>query len=138
MRRTAPLKKAIIKEYNPAVILPVYAYDHSCFDISTQIEPYWFHASWDAGQLGFIFISKEKARQEYGWNRISKARQAQLAEYLKVEVRTYSQWVNGDVWYYSVTDQDGERVDSCGSFYGYDEVKKAAEHAVDFLVNEGE
>lgn len=123
------LKAAIVKQYDPAVILPVYAYDHSVLDISTRIEPYWWHAAWDAGQLGFIFVSKEKARREHGWKVLTRERRAQLAEQLHAEVKTYSQWVNGDVYGYIIEDENGGEVDACWGFYGCDEALQAAREA---------
>lgn len=111
-----------------AAILPIYAYDHSGFFISTQVEPYWFHYSWDGGQIGYIFITQSKVREEYGWQRVTAKRKAKLEEYLAAEVKTYAQYVCGEVYGYTITTPDGD-VESCGGYYGLDEVKKAAAEA---------
>lgn len=37
---------------------------------------------------------------------------------LKGELRTYAQWANGEVYLWTVTDPDGEFVDSCGGYIG--------------------
>ena len=62
------METAIIKNESPAVILPLYLYDHSGITISTSP----FSCGWDSGQIGFIFVSKEKLRKEYGVKRITK------------------------------------------------------------------
>lgn len=51
------MKKAIIKEENPAVILPLYMYEHSGISISTSP----FSCPWDSGQIGFVLVSKKKS-----------------------------------------------------------------------------
>lgn len=125
------LRQAVNREGDEiVVILPVYAYDHSVFDISTQIEPYWWHAAWDSGQLGFIFITRSKVLAEYGWKKITPERRAKLADRLATEVKTYSQWVNGDVYGYIITDEDDEPVDSCWGYFGHEAAEKAAKEAV--------
>jgi hypothetical protein len=44
------------------VILPLYLYDHGGITMSTGS----FGDPWDSGQVGFIYVSKEKARKEFG------------------------------------------------------------------------
>jgi hypothetical protein len=122
----ADLKAAIVKEYDPAVILPVYAYDHSCFVLSTQIERTWWHAAWDSGQLGFAFISRKDALRDFGWKVITKKRLAVLTDLLKAELHIYSQWINGDVYEYVIRDEDGDVISSCGGFYNEDDALAAA------------
>ncbi len=56
------IEKAIIKEENPAVILPLYMYDHSGISISTSP----FGCRWDSGQIGFVLVSKKQALEEFG------------------------------------------------------------------------
>ena len=55
------LKQLIIKQVKPAVILPIYMYDHSGITISTQP----FGCRFDSGQIGFIYIGKLKVMKEY-------------------------------------------------------------------------
>jgi len=109
------MERAIEKEYD-AVVLPMYMYDHSGITISTSP----FSCPWDSGQIGFIAISKEKARKEYGWKLITKARKEKLTKYLEGEVETYDQYLRGDVYGYEVLDENGEQEDSCWGYYGLD------------------
>lgn len=95
------------------VMLPLYLYDHSGLAMKTSP----FSCSWDSGKVGFIFVSKEKLKSEYGWSRITKARQDQIHTYLQGEVETYDTYLRGDVWGYQVVEDD-EVVDSCWGFFG--------------------
>jgi hypothetical protein len=73
--------------------LNLYLYDHSGLRMNTC----GFSCPWDSGQVGIIAIAKEKVRQEYGWKKLTKARQAKILEYLDNEVKEYDQYLSGDV-----------------------------------------
>jgi hypothetical protein len=90
------------------IILPLYLYDHSGITIKTTP----FNDEWDSGCVGFIYITKEKVRKEYGWKIISKKRREKIEEYLRSEVKTYDQFLTGDVWGFET------EKDSCWGFYG--------------------
>lgn len=126
------LEKELIEEEDPAAILPLYLYDHSGITMSTGP----FSCPWDSGQVGFIFVSKEKARKEYGWKRFTKKRVEKLEEYLRNEVKVYDQYLTGDVWCFSIEDEDGEVVDSCCGFYGREDCEKQAEEAKEYAERE--
>lgn len=106
------LKNAIIKKENAAIILPLYMYDHSGITISTKP----FSCPWDSGQIGYIYISKEKVRNEYNVKKITKSLLDKVTEYLISEVKTYDQYLTGEVYYFSIEDEDNNTLDSC---YGY-------------------
>lgn len=132
------VKAYIIKEYNLAVILPLYLYDHSGLRIKVGsfagLLPQG-HAEFDSGMVGFIFVSKEKAREEYGWKRINKVRIEKLTKYLTSEVSIYDQDLRGDVWYYVITKEDDPEVDeSLSGLYGYDYTEGEAKALVDGMI----
>jgi hypothetical protein len=112
-----------------AVVLPLYMYDHSIQDIATEVRPYWWHYSWDGGQIGFIFITKEKARKEYGWKNITPERQAELKKYLKAEVDVYAKYVRGETYGYSIETPEGEEIESCYGYLGLEDCETAAKEA---------
>ena len=97
------------------VILPLYLYDHSGITMSTSS----FRDGWDSGQVGYIYISYEKIREEYGYKRINATRKKKIHEYLNVEVETYDQYLTGDVYgfkdFCNVCD---EELDSVWGFFG--------------------
>ena len=125
------MKRAIIRNENAGVILPLYLYDHSGITMNTT----GFHCPWDSGQVGFIYISKEKMRYEYSKKRISKQLIERVAGYLKSEVKTYDQYLTGDVYGYCITDTEtDEETDSCWGFYGSDECMEQAESIVTYML----
>lgn len=110
------MKKAIIKEENPAVILPLYMYDHSGISISTSP----FSCRWDSGQIGFILVSKKKALEEFGGKIVTAKLKERIEKILEGEVETYTQYVEGDVYGFQIVDEDDDIIDSCYGFYGSD------------------
>lgn len=74
--------------------LPLYLYDHSGITISTSS----FSCRWDSGQVGFIYVTKERLRKEYGWKKITKQRADKIYGYLRSEVETYDQYLTNDVY----------------------------------------
>lgn len=110
------MKQAIIKEENPAVILPLYMYDHSGITISTSP----FSCRWDSGQIGFILVSKKKALEEFGGKIVTAKLKQKLQRILEGEVETYTQYVEGDVYGFQIVDEDDNHIDSCYGFYGSD------------------
>jgi hypothetical protein len=110
------LEKDIRKHEGDVIILPIYMYDHSGVTINTT----GFDCNWDSGQVGFIFITKEKARMEYGWKVITERRLNTIQGYLKNEVMVYDQYLTGSVYGYQVKSPEGEDLDSCWGFFGSD------------------
>jgi hypothetical protein len=122
----------IQKEYDPAVILSLYLFDHSGITMNTT----GFTCPWDSGQVGWIFVSKEKARKEYGWKRLTKERLVKLTKYLVSEVDIYDQELTGDVWYYVITKEDDDNVhESLGGLYGYEYAEGEAHEMVDGIID---
>jgi hypothetical protein len=117
-----------IRHQNPdCVILPLYLFDHSGITISTGCEHFRAcdGAGWDWGQVGFIFISREKINQEYGKH--GGRTDDQIREYLRNEVKVYDQYLQGDIYGFIMRepacptcDGPGEEGDSCWGFYGDD------------------
>lgn len=99
--------------------IKVWMYDHSghCYAAADH-NP--FHCPWDSGQVGWIFISREDARARLGVKRLTKKHVEKILEQLKSEVEIYSEYVNGEVYGFTVYDPSGEEIDSCGGFYGSD------------------
>jgi hypothetical protein len=127
-KQKAIIEKTIEKYY---IILPLYLYDHSGITISTGP----FSCPWDSGQVGYIFISKEKAKKEYSWKNMSKSRIEKVIGYLKNEVETYDQFLTGDVYGYIISNEEDDHIDSCWGFFGHNwkenGLLEMAENAID-------
>jgi hypothetical protein len=112
------------------LILPIFMYDHSGVSISTSNQ-YPFDDYWDAGQIGYIYVTYETIRKEYGVKRISKKTLQKAKSVLMSEVETYDQFLRGDVYGFvlvqlQVCNQGAEHenhIDSCYGFYGDDVTK---------------
>ena len=116
------------------VMLPIHAYEHSGITISSSGR----HAGWDSfdsGQLGFIYVSKEKCMKEWKVKRWTKKFEEKILSILEGEIKTYDQYLTGDVHGYMIyrpDDEDCDKcVDSCWGFYGEKDCMDEAKSAVD-------
>jgi len=120
------------KNMKKIITLPLYVYVHS----GTTMNTTGFSCSWDSWCCGRIYVTKEKIRKEYGWKRISKAREKKILEYLVNEVATYDQYLTGDVYGYRITntENEDEEVDSCWGYYGDDYCMEEAVSIVNHML----
>ena len=123
------LKEYLIKEEKAAVILPLYLYDHSGITMNTTP----FSCPWDSGQVGFIYATREEIQEEYNITNITQKIHKKVADLLTSEVKTYDQYLTGEVYGYEITDSEEEFIDSCWGFFGdINYVKSEAEKEVDY------
>jgi hypothetical protein len=113
------MESFIKKELDVAIIKPVYMYSHSGDTISTTP----FACRWDSGQVGFVYVTKEKARSEYSCKRITRKIIEKVDNVLEAEIETFDMYIRGDVYGYQLNDDNGEEVDSCWGFFGSDPEK---------------
>tara|TARA_B100000927_G_scaffold69597_1_gene55119 strand:+ start:1639 stop:2220 length:582 start_codon:yes stop_codon:yes gene_type:complete len=113
-----------LKKRKDVVILPLYLYDHGGITMNTT----GFSCPWDSGQVGFIYVTHETIRKEFGVKRVSKELREKVKGYLKGEVNVYDQYITGDVYSFFIYQKETcnlgceheEVEDSCGGFFGYD------------------
>ena len=111
------------------ICLPVYMYDHGGITINTS----GFSCSWDSGQIGFIYVPKEKIRKEYGVKRISPKLRKNVQEILKSEIKSVDDYLTGNVYGFRILDAQENDIDSCWGFYGDSEYcLQAARESADF------
>ena len=114
------LENYLYKEENALIAIPVFMYDHSGLWINTT----GFSCPWDSGQVGYIYISKEKVRREYSCKRISKKLKEMMREILCSEVDLYNDYLSGNVYGFTLTDKENaEEIDSSCGFYGTDYIE---------------
>lgn len=77
------------------IILPLYktVYEHSGVKYQTTS----FSCRWDSGQIGYIYTSIDAAKEEFGEDYKEKA-----IECLKGEVKTFSNWANGQCYGFNI------------------------------------
>lgn len=144
--------KAFIKRKD-VISLPIYMYDHSGITIRTTSFP----CPWDSGQVGFIYVTKERVKKEMARplplkkgqknpdlapiKVINKKVLARVYDNLRAEVETYDNYLTGNVYGFMIEDADGETIDSVWGFYGdYDGEYGAlteARRIVDERTNDG-
>jgi hypothetical protein len=106
------------KELGAVLILPIYMYDHGGITISTSP----FSCPWDSGRVGTIYATKDDILEAFGKKKLTKELLAKAEKILEGEVAVYDQYLRGEVYGYTIRDEDGLVVDACGGYYGdYDE-----------------
>lgn len=124
------LKDAICRSGIVPIILPLFLYDHSGVSIKTV--PHGYHGSWDCGQVGFIFVTKEQIKKEYGTVNAKNIEQAKKV--LLGEVENYNQYLQGDVYSCVVEQYDRNKnhldYDVVGGCYGFGYALKALKEEI--------
>jgi hypothetical protein len=124
----------MLDESNLILIKPINMYDHGGITVSTS-NGYPYNDRWDAGCVGFIYVTKERVFKECG-NITEENWKERADKYLEGEMETYDQYCRGEVYGYrlikTVVEQEtcphcGEVIreyeeeteeDSCWGFYG--------------------
>lgn len=128
------LAEYLEKEKHAKIILPLYLYDHSGLSMKVGSFQGYLpqgHAEFDSGQVGFIYAPEDAIKKEYSVKKISKQTLEKTKKVLFGEVETYTQYLEGDVYFYKVEDEDGENVDSLSGIYGLEYARKEATDAID-------
>jgi hypothetical protein len=116
------MEEYINKDLDAAVCIPIYMYDHSGITINCD----GFACPWDSGQVGYIYVSRQKLKDEYGVKRISSVMLERAEKALRREVNVMDQYITGDVYGFQVikryldnnNDVKEDIIDSCSGFYG--------------------
>jgi hypothetical protein len=132
----------IEKNIKPAVLLPLYLYDHSGITISTSP----FSCNWDSGQIGWIFVTKDRVREEYKVKRITKDIIEKVTKVLEGEVETYDQFLTGEVYGYRISKievcdkgcEHKKEVDSCWGYYGMESVEEEGNNKLEYYIEKEE
>ena len=122
-------QKTFKKDY---IYLNVYMYEHGNIALSTSP----FSCRWDSGQLGFIYVSKEKILKEFGGKIVTKQLKEKVLRILEGEIKLMNKYVSGETYGYSIADKEGEEIDNLWGFYGYDHEESGllseARNAIDY------
>lgn len=123
-----------LRETDLVLIKQINLYDHSGITVSTS-NGYPYNDCWDAGCVGFIYVTKKTIFKECG-NITEENWKERADEYLEGEMETYDQYCKGEVYGFrlikTVVKQEtcphcGEVIreyeeeteeDSCWGFYG--------------------
>ncbi len=128
------VEEVLKKEFGAVIILPLFLYDHS--GISMRTYSHGVHAGWDGGYVGFIYATKADILKSWMKKKLTKSLLEKAKKCLEGEVEKYSQYLEGDVYFFNIADADGEIVDSCGGFYGMEAVKQEVNSQIDYYIKE--
>ena len=100
---------------------PLYLYDHSGITMSTGDPAQGMdYGGWDTSLVGVAYITKESLKKTHGDVVPTKE---ELEKIIDQEVETYDQFLTGDVWRYTITNEKtGEEEDECGGFFGIESI----------------
>ena len=122
----------------------LFLYEHSGLSMSSGT----FEYPCDSSIFCFIYVAKDKIRQEYGFKVLTKAREQRILGYLEDEVKTYDDFLTGQVYGYRIFEvpegadpeelseeeiEDLEEVDSLWSIYGEDYAEQEAKASVAYF-----
>lgn len=129
-RFETPAEVITFARQSRSLLFNLYMYEHSGINLSISNSHYPFNDRWDAGQLGFILVDRQKALKEFGENRLTKQLKQKIYNIIEKEVKTYNQYLAGEIYGYVVS-RDNEPVDSCWGFYGQTDCLNEAKSIVD-------
>jgi hypothetical protein len=92
-------------------ILSVYMYDHSGLTLNTT----GFSCPWDSGCLGWIYVSHNKIKEEFGEVTPETVKKAE--KLLDGEVKDYDYYLTGQCYGFKLYKKE-EEIDSCWGFLG--------------------
>lgn len=113
------------------IVLPVYMYEHGGIALSTG-RGGQFSDPWDSGQLGVIYCTPATIRENQLCKRITRKVRENVIKGLQAEIEEYSSYLGGECYGYVIETIDGDHVDSCWGFIGYEWVQQAAHEATDY------
>lgn len=93
-------------------IYPVCKYEHGGINYFLETRQ-----GFDYSNCGFYIIT-DKTQKELGTDK------KDWEKVINQELENYNKWVNGEVYRYTLYDNNGEIDDTCGGFYGLDDVKE--------------
>ena len=103
---------------------PLYLYDHSGITMNTT----GFSCSWDSGQVGYIFVERDRFLEAFRYKKMTKKAKERLEALLEGEVEDYDNFLTGEVYGFRIEDEHGEVIDSCYGFNG--DIKYALEEGI--------
>lgn len=78
----------------PGVLKPLYMYEHGNVAFSTDNRVYPFSDQWDAGQVGFVYITPEKLAEE----NITLEDEDRIGDVIRGELSAWQDYANGHVY----------------------------------------
>ncbi len=94
---------------------PIFMYEHSTIVLSLRNDIYPFNDKWDAGQIGFIFATREDIKKWYNVDEIDNEILNKVYEEFEREIDELNKDIQGDNFYYVLKKGD-EKLESLTGF----------------------
>ena len=105
-------------------VLPLYIYDHSGITISTTP----FGCQWDSGLIGYVYVTEDRIKEEFGVEEVSTDLRKQAMKILRSEVEIYDKFIRGEMYWY---DSD---ISSCGGYFDMESMIDDAKSEIDHYI----
>lgn len=93
-------------------IVPITRYEHSGVKYSLGARQ-----GWDYSTCGFYIITQKQ------WEEAGQPDTDTMVEVVKTEIDLYNRWANGEVYRFTLQDENGDFQDSCGGFYDIEDIR---------------
>ncbi len=130
------LENTLRSNENVVSLEPLYLYDHSGISISTSRQ-----CTWDSSMVGFIYVTKDElVANNFKWSgkdkvpldnpyiddngEVTDEGFEAAKSWIDSELKTYDQYLTGDVYRYVIRDEDDECIDSCSGYFGDDSIEE--------------
>lgn len=124
------LEMAVVRQFKPKAMLPVYGYSHGGLTISNS-RGGQFSDRWDSGQLGWVIATSKSIKETQGWKRVTKKRHADLIERLKEDTALLDEFFTGDVYEIKWAEPIDE---TTGGYFGYDYAEQEAQRVINWFI----
>jgi hypothetical protein len=115
----------IMADKDKFIALPVYTLIHSGIAMKTTD----FGDPWDSGQSGIIYTWVKKALKAFDRKKMTPKLREKVKKALRQEVKTFGEYLNGEVYAYQVVNDDGDIVDALWGIMPYEYAKTAGREA---------
>jgi hypothetical protein len=86
----------------------------------------------DGARDGLYVLTPDEIRREWSCQRISAKTRAQATASLQAQADEYHEWARGHVYGYVIEDDEGNHLDSCWGFIGWEWVQEAAKEEAEY------
>jgi nuclear transport factor 2 (NTF2) superfamily protein len=93
-------------------IYPVYRYEHG-----NVVYRRGTANGWDYSNCGFYIVTEESIN-------ILGIRKSEIEKMIDQELETYTSWANGEVYQYTLYDEEENVIDACGGFYDIEDIRE--------------
>jgi hypothetical protein len=93
----------------------LYGFEHSVRHVSLAD----FGDRWDSGAIGIVYMTPRMIRDRMMWKRITKARRKKMLGYMRQDIESLDNWLNGHIYGYVFYDEHGNEPtwNSCWGHY---------------------